>query len=276
MRRNNSKTFRGLLIFALFVSVVTSANSAFAQRTATRPAAAGPLARLRGALSALAAARNAGQSIDSTRAEWDEILKFLDVNSPIRAAALRQAGLSPAAPLRLAITRYYRGYLILDEKLPEIADLRRKRMRIEDDIFDLVVQNREGKVNANDFKYKIQEKEAALFDNGLDEQTKRLEMLKNLYDDESQKLDQQKNLRQSIIGSRTNLLINRQQSSSPSPGGGSAPASQPTLPQTKVDTPSSPLTGSLVDNISDEQWAAEMTAFTSAHFPDELQFPAFE
>jgi hypothetical protein len=189
--------------------------AALAQAPATRPAAKSPVANSGAAAAAPGRAGGRPLGVLSgastrpyTQQEWDEMISFLDANSPLRAKALRNPNNIPEAN-RLNLIRTFRAYKLIKDQNPEIAELRVQRFQNEDKLYGLQLDAHRFPDRIPQIREEIRKTVEQLVDLGLKEHEVRIHRLQSLQADEQAKLEEERAGAMTAIELRTNRILDQ-------------------------------------------------------------------
>ncbi|MDP9175879.1 MAG: hypothetical protein M3O30_18735 [Planctomycetota bacterium] len=161
----------------------------------------------------------------SNRVEWDEMMKFLNENSPLRARALSNLRLPENAPMRQNMLRNYQFYKQAKDRLPEVAELRKKRFQVEDRLFGLAaLVRRSAGEGSPELRREVHNNIETLVNLGISEHELRIKNLQSLLNDEQRKLEQEKANEQTTVSDRTNKIMEQARRPGTSGRGASTPA----------------------------------------------------
>jgi len=207
---------------AILILAVTTLVSlaASADEPSTRPeqkASPGPStaqpggnpAQLRRALLALIGGRTAGVR-PYTQQEWDDMMAFMQENSPARGRVLANLQVPDNSPIRLDAIRKWRNYNFTKEHFPAVADQLLRRFRLEDDLFALTLTAQaEGAGNGAQIRDKIRDKIAQMVQLDFSERQTRIDKLQKMLEEEKAKLAGDQASQDKLIDQRTNAIMSR-------------------------------------------------------------------
>jgi Skp family chaperone for outer membrane proteins len=146
----------------------------------------------------------------ATPEEWNEMMAFMQDNSPVRYQVLSELNLGPNARVRLDAINKWRNYVFTRDHFPELADLMATRFRVEDDLFSLTLTaQQEGLDAAPDVRERIHDKVKEEVQIEFAERQKRIEKLEALLDQEKSKLASDQQSEDALVDQRTNGIMNR-------------------------------------------------------------------
>jgi hypothetical protein len=144
------------------------------------------------------------------RAEWDDMIDFMNQYSPNRARILNRDDLwENNIRARNAILKKWRDYKFVSEHFPEVAKLRVQRFQIEDQIFGLELQARRDPTILNTLRPQIHEKAAQLVSLSIQERQLRIAKMEKLIASEKQKLSEDQSQQDALIDQRTDRIMDR-------------------------------------------------------------------
>jgi hypothetical protein len=145
-----------------------------------------------------------------TDEEWDEMMTFMQDNSPMRAQILQTVQLPHDSPIRRDAIRKWRNYLFTKQNFPSIADDLLRHFKLEDDLFYLTLKARtEGGPEFFEIREKIHDKVAQIVDLDLAEQQARIDKLQKLLEDDKTKLAKGQATKDDIVERRTAMIMSR-------------------------------------------------------------------
>lgn len=167
------------------------------------------LLQMRRALRALIGART--MSIrPATPQEWDEMMAFMEINSPARWHVLSSLNLPPSAPVRLDAINKWRNYNFTKEHFPAIADELLQRYHLEDDLFALTLAaQQDGGGEAPVIREKIHDKIDQMVQLEFSERQKRIDKLEAMLEEEKSKLASDQESEEKTVDLRTSAIMNR-------------------------------------------------------------------
>jgi len=165
--------------------------------------------QLRRALRALIGGRTSGVR-PYTQQEWDDMMTFMQDNSPARAHVLANLQVPNNSPIRLDAIRKWRNYSFTKEHFPAVADQLLRRFKLEDDLFALTLTAQaEGGADAAQVRDKIRDKVAEMVQLDFSERQTRIDKLQNMLEAEKAKLASDQASQDKVIDQRTNAIMNR-------------------------------------------------------------------
>jgi hypothetical protein len=145
-----------------------------------------------------------------TQQEWDQMMNFLEVNSPARWRVLSTVDLPLNAPVRRDAIRRWRNYNFTREHFPDVADLLIKRIRLEDDLFALTLDAQSsGEMESASIREKIRSKIQEIVQLDFSERQTRIDKLQKMLEQEKSKLAADQATEDKIIEQRTNQIMGR-------------------------------------------------------------------
>jgi hypothetical protein len=146
----------------------------------------------------------------ATPQEWDEMMAFMQDNSPARWHVLSTVSVPPV--VKLDAIRRWRNYTLARDHLPAVADLMVQRFQVEDDLFALTLSAQENAdTSLDEFYDKIHAKVEKLVQLDLAERQTRIDNLEKLVDQEKTKLASDQAQEEKTVDQRTNAILNRLQ-----------------------------------------------------------------
>jgi hypothetical protein len=165
--------------------------------------------QLRRALRALIAGRTSTVR-PYTQQEWDDMMAFLQDNSPARAHVLANLQVPNNSPIRLDAIRKWRNYNFTKEHFPAVADQLRRRFKLEDDLFALTLTAQaEGGADTAQIHDKIRNKIAEMVQLDFSERQTRIDKLQKMLEAEKAKLASDQASQDKLIDQRTNAIMSR-------------------------------------------------------------------
>jgi hypothetical protein len=145
-----------------------------------------------------------------TQQEWDEMMDFMQQNSPARWHVLSTLNLPPDSQIRLDAIRKWRNYTFTRDHLPAVADQLVQRFQIEDDLFAITLTAQENAdLGLDEFYDKIHAKVEKLVELDFAERQTRIDKLEKLLDEEKTKLAHDQAMEEKTIDQRTNAILAR-------------------------------------------------------------------
>ncbi|MGD0387952.1 MAG: hypothetical protein ABSC42_03270 [Tepidisphaeraceae bacterium] len=202
----------GVTMFASLAASADEPSTRPAQRAGPPLSTAGPVAnpvRLRRALLALIAGRTANVR-PYTQQEWDDMMAFMQENSPARGRVLANLHVPNNSPVRLDAIRKWRNYNFTKEHFPAVADQLLRRFKLEDDLFALTLTAQaEGEAGVAQMRDKIRGKIADMVQLDFSERQTRIDKLQKMLEEEKARLASDQASQDKLIDQRTNLIMNR-------------------------------------------------------------------
>jgi hypothetical protein len=213
------------MIGLLAMPALTLPMAALAQSSSTRPSAR----NVPDAMSAPAPRGNVPSIRPYTQQEWDEMMDFLRVNSPLRAQSLANMRLPDNAPAKTNLIRTYRAYKLISEQNPEIGNLRRQQFQVEDKLFGLQARVRRFPEQADQLKPQVHFWVEKIVNLEIAEKEIRVKRLQSMLGEETAKLDQQKANAEATVEDRTDRIMEQARRQAAARGNGpmAAPATRP-------------------------------------------------
>jgi hypothetical protein len=170
-----------------------------------------------------------------TQQEWDDMMAFMQDNSPARWHVLANLQVPNNSPIRLDAIRKWRNYNFTKEHFPAVADQLLRRFHLEDDLFALTLTAQaEGQADGSQIHDKIRDKIADLVQLDFSERQTRIDKLQKMLEDEKAKLASDQASQDKLIDQRTNAIMNRLERLSRAP----APTTRPGGEDAADGTPS--------------------------------------
>ena len=158
---------------------------------------------------ALTAGRTAGIR-PYTQEEWNDMMAFMQANSPARWRVLSSLQLRATAPIRLDAIRRWRNFTFTKEHFPDVADQLVKRIHLEDDLFALTMAAQSsGEADSASIRDKIRGKIAEIVNLDFSERQTRINKLEKMLNDEKSRLAADQSSVDQIIDRRTDQIMNR-------------------------------------------------------------------
>ncbi|MGA2584825.1 MAG: hypothetical protein ABSG31_16235 [Tepidisphaeraceae bacterium] len=182
------------------------------------------------------------QPFVATPQEWAEVMQFLDDNSPNRAHALRNVMDNPASQnLRQMMIQQYRAYQLMKNNLPEVAELRLKQFRLEDQLYGLTSAPNAGErpETANELRPQVRDIVKQIVDLQIQQEQLRIQRLQNTLDEEKQRLANVQADENQLIARRTVAAMMRARMTSrvvANPSGSTRPSDDLASPSTPDGT----------------------------------------
>jgi hypothetical protein len=189
-------------------------------RPSTRPAAQAKSARTgdtklrpnqipRMVMRMFTAGANAGVK-PATPQEWNDMMDFMQENSPARWHVLSTLNPKLDSPIAKDAIRKWRNYTVTRDHLPQVADQLVQRFRVEDDLFAITLTAQENAANGLDEFYdKIHAKVEKLVQLDFAERQMRIDKLQNLIEEEKAKLASDQANEEKTVDQRTEAILNR-------------------------------------------------------------------
>jgi hypothetical protein len=141
------------------------------------------------------------------RPNWDRALEFFRENSPKRWAAYEKLPDNKKAELRPMIMGRYVGMNFLNKDNPQLHELRKKQLQVEDDVFDLRNQL-SAKRKDPDLEGQLKEKVTELVGLRMEERANKIQQLQKLLEDEQKKLKEDEDRKDRVVDREYNAILN--------------------------------------------------------------------
>jgi len=172
-----------------------------------------------------------------TQQEWDDMMAFMQDNSPARGRVLANLQVPSNSPIRLDAIRKWRNYNFTKEHFPAVADQLLRRYKLEDDLFALTLSAQaEGEAGGAQIREKIRGKIAQMVQLDFSERQTRIDKLQKMLEEEKAKLAGDQASQDKLIDQRTNAIMSRLERLSRAP----APTTRPDNAEAADGTPSAP------------------------------------
>jgi len=150
-----------------------------------------------------------GPTTRPTPADIESLKKFLGQNAPNHSRVMRLAEITSDAAFWTREVQRYHAYQSTDQVFPELAKIRLKRLKYEDDLLPLVIRIRRNPARIDDIRPQIHQIVQDLENNKIEEQKWRVGQLKSMIDDSQKKLDAEEHDRDKLVEDRTNRILER-------------------------------------------------------------------
>jgi hypothetical protein len=158
----------------------------------------------------------------ATQQEWDDMMNFMETNSPERFHVLSSIPIAHDSPIALEAIRKWRNYLFVSEHFPasidggKMAGYLVRRFQREDELFDLTEKYRadEG-TDAIELQGKIRDKAAEIFQLELNIRQARIDRLQELLAKEKTNFVAIQSSEDEIVDKRTALIIKKLEKRNP-------------------------------------------------------------
>ena len=145
-----------------------------------------------------------------TQQEWDDMMAFMQDNSPARWHVLANLQVPNNSPIRLDAIRKWRNYNFTKEHFPAVADQLLRRFKLEDDLFALTLTAQaEGGADGAQIHDKIRAKIAEMVQLDFSERQTRIDKLQNMLEAEKARLASDQASQDKLIDQRTNAIMSR-------------------------------------------------------------------
>jgi hypothetical protein len=152
----------------------------------------------------------AGRIAPPTQQEWDEMMAFMEINSPARWRVLSTIPLRPNGVIRRQAINRYRNYLFTVQHFPDIKDLLLERIHLEDDLFALTLDAQSsGDTEIASIRDKIHGKIAEIVQLDFAERQARIDKLEKLLEQDKNSLAADQASEEKLIDARTDQIMGR-------------------------------------------------------------------
>ncbi len=183
--------------------------------------------------------RRGPASRPATREDIDELMAFLEKNSPNRYKMLRDANIPPDDAYWTEPLAKLHEYQAMVRELPKLGEKWLERFKLEDDLLALAVEIQEKPWQREELRPKVHDVVRELSDVNIAEQQVRVDRLKELLAYESKKFEELSTDKDRKIEDRTERIMRSFNHRSLSRGDGPA-ASDTTPPASEMPVPSAP------------------------------------